>query len=633
MEGQKNNLQNNSSQFLMQNNQNDLSYELQHSNFQQVGNDAGIQIEGTLNNIKCGLQKINSADNNIILVIGNSGSGKTSLSADLSGLQLVVNKTIFQESYLQYKEEDFQKYGKIGSDLIQSETFIPNKFFNQKKQITIWDTPGFDDSRGEEFQIPISFFINKIVNSAKRIKFILVIDGNQLNRGYGIEKGRDLKDLLFSFFSMIRDFSLDISKFTAIVISKANLKKESDFYVKKLKNFIEVFLNEDLCKFTQDYQIQFKKFLQQISNTMVLLFPNIPDNAQVNSFYDKGPGLKILNAIESDIDFCKSEQIQLPLRMKNIEKINQLFEISQRQMEKTFTSICKKISEELKELNELQLKQTKQIIQHFQSLKDQQDESYIKQIKEQFQNLIIEILLENKCIQEMKDLTNLFELFYFYFTDIYCDLISKIESNNIQRKSFISTRQTCNGVKILQQNLDQVLKLQSLKESQRQSKERLQKNQSAIQNLENVSDDFSHKQQQLDYDNQIAIQAQQEKQQQLMEEEELQQKASQDLRSNQQCLEQINQQQQFLNEKIEEQNNQLAKQNEQLEEMTKQYQEKIQQNQQLEQEIEFLKQKNEMEIEYQRQIHKAKQESQLIPAIIGTVGQLLTTIISPQGKK
>ncbi|KAL4462719.1 hypothetical protein ABPG74_000549 [Tetrahymena malaccensis] len=633
MEGRKNIFQSNSSNFLMQESYNDGSQEQQKKYYKQAGNDSGLQIEDILRNINYGLQQINYFEDDIILVIGNSGSGKTSLSADLSGLQLIVKQTELKEKYLQYKDEELQQFGQIGTDQIQSETFIPNKFFNQSMNIAIWDTPGFDDSRGEEFQIPISFFINKIVNQAKRIKFILLIDGNQLNNGYGSEKGRDLKDMLFSFFSMIKDFRLDISNCSVIVISKANLKKKCGYYSFKIAKFVEDFLNENLEKLAKDNHTQFKDFLQQIAKTLVLLFPSIPDDEKVGSFYNKKPGIDILNAVKNELSYCRSEQIQIPMRVKNIEKINQLWKMSQRKMEEIFTNICDKISEGLKEFNEYQIKKAAQIIQYLQDLQASNEEQYFQQIQDQFQAPFLNLFLENKSQNQLEQLKTHFRELSFYFIDIYCDLIRKVQSFQTYRKCFFSKIQTQNGIKNLQRNLESAQKYLNLMQSQRQSKEMQQKNQNNIQNLMRVSDDFSQQQQELDQDNKRAALVKQEIIQQLSQQEIQQQRAQQDLLSSQQQLEQTNLQQQIINQKFEEQSNFITQQNQKLEELNQQHQQQMLQNQQLQQEIEYLRQKNEMEIEYQRKIHEAQQNSQIIQSITGTIGQVFTAMIQSKTTK
>jgi energy-coupling factor transporter ATP-binding protein EcfA2 len=125
------------------------------------------------------IEKLALKGKNLVLVIGSTGSGKTSLLHYLtSGV-----KAIEKNGELVVEAIDESK-GKIGHSETESETFIPS-CFEEYDNIFV-DLPGFGDSRSAEIDIASAYFRKEIAESAKRIKVVIVASQSDLRAGRAI---------------------------------------------------------------------------------------------------------------------------------------------------------------------------------------------------------------------------------------------------------------------------------------------------------------------------------------------------------------------------------------------------------------------------------------------------------------
>ncbi|CAD8156965.1 unnamed protein product [Paramecium octaurelia] len=101
---------------------------------------------------------------NVIMLIGKTGCGKSTIYNFLCGAQFYINEDKFGRTTLELlsKSDVFQEI-RGGLD---STTKTPKIYYNQEYQHFIIDYPGFNDTESND-QLAIQLFFNKIVNNKK----------------------------------------------------------------------------------------------------------------------------------------------------------------------------------------------------------------------------------------------------------------------------------------------------------------------------------------------------------------------------------------------------------------------------------------------------------------------------------
>ncbi|KAL4505304.1 hypothetical protein ABPG72_016371 [Tetrahymena utriculariae] len=182
------------------------------------GSNQEKSIAKVLEQMKRG-SKIKQQDTNLLIVVGITGTGKTTFSAYISGLNLKVISEDFgdeQEPKLSYCDNINQVTSAIGMSDTDSETQQPN-FFWLDKQTMIVDCPGLLDSRGVEVDLANSYCLSKAIQNSKNIKFLITLDGQSFQQ-QTLEKGKTLKATLEAIF------------FLAFKNTQNRLFKQKQFY-------------------------------------------------------------------------------------------------------------------------------------------------------------------------------------------------------------------------------------------------------------------------------------------------------------------------------------------------------------------------------------------------------------------
>jgi len=129
-----------------------------------------------------------SKDKDVLLLIGSTGAGKTSLISYLTGLDL---------NY----ESDDSEHGITQKNIIpgfeisgggDSVTMLPNFRSLTDSSCLLYDLPGLEDTRGSSYEILNASFIKNIVENAKTVGFIFVEDKATLSS----KRGKGLKTLV-----------------------------------------------------------------------------------------------------------------------------------------------------------------------------------------------------------------------------------------------------------------------------------------------------------------------------------------------------------------------------------------------------------------------------------------------------
>ncbi|CAD8194569.1 unnamed protein product [Paramecium pentaurelia] len=221
------------------------------------------------------LQKINEnieKKKKTILLIGNTGSGKSTIFNFLSGA-----KFDFQNKQIILIEEKGKKFSKQG-DSMKSITFEPNFNMIENDYILI-DFPGFKDTNGTKNQLSIQLMFNEIVTSTEVILAVVIQQPcvKLIERGQTIQE--IVQDAFTSQYSKINSIGLIVNRFDdrledepATKYMKQQLQdkgqdaKENGFIYKALSENIMIIREIDPVKqiFTDEKKETLIKQLQSI---------------------------------------------------------------------------------------------------------------------------------------------------------------------------------------------------------------------------------------------------------------------------------------------------------------------------------------------------------------------------------
>ncbi|XP_043466856.1 uncharacterized protein LOC122501452 isoform X2 [Leptopilina heterotoma] len=134
-------------------------------------------------NLKLNTQKIlekKIGEENAALFMGTARAGKSTLINYIINNKLKATKKNQFEPILIEKADKKSSGPQIGRGS-KSKTTIPSKWKSPKlPKLVLWDTPGFDDNRGNEQDITNSYYIKFLIDNLQSLKFIVVIDFDDL---------------------------------------------------------------------------------------------------------------------------------------------------------------------------------------------------------------------------------------------------------------------------------------------------------------------------------------------------------------------------------------------------------------------------------------------------------------------
>lgn len=163
--------------------------------------DEENEIQKTIDFLKDGNNEIEILDNyrDIVLVLGNTGTGKSTLTRfitkKLSDL-LVVDS--YGEFIITYPAEDV-----IANTTTISKTIYPTLVFDETK-VPFYDCPGYDDTRNSSIEIATTYFIKRVVDHAKSIKFVLTANYESVHVG---GHRTDFIHLVEHFYKFVKNIS------------------------------------------------------------------------------------------------------------------------------------------------------------------------------------------------------------------------------------------------------------------------------------------------------------------------------------------------------------------------------------------------------------------------------------------
>ncbi|XP_055316440.1 uncharacterized protein LOC129576047 [Sitodiplosis mosellana] len=118
----------------------------------------------------------------VILILGMTGSGKSTLTQFLTNVEL--NSVPIEGVRGSFRIVD--PNDKIsGLNTTTSKTIVPDLFTDDENCLAYYDCPGFSDSRGVEVDLAATFLIQKLLNFAKSTKLIFTVSYTALQVAIG----------------------------------------------------------------------------------------------------------------------------------------------------------------------------------------------------------------------------------------------------------------------------------------------------------------------------------------------------------------------------------------------------------------------------------------------------------------
>lgn len=204
-----------------------------------------------------GLKQIPDSITNAVMVLGPTGSGKSTLINLLAGKPL-FSRTKDNSCELILDSKDMLPGITIGHNLL-SETSIPHGWVHNGNTI-YWDCPGFNDNRRIEHEIANAFLIKKLFDIYKTCKILLVVSETDVNERRAIKLLSLVKSLDLFFQSNIKKIRSGL----LLVVSGANPNKTAIHIQGTIQSIIDT---QELA--LTDPQ---KEILQAFINNPIIIF-------------------------------------------------------------------------------------------------------------------------------------------------------------------------------------------------------------------------------------------------------------------------------------------------------------------------------------------------------------------------
>ncbi|XP_043462803.1 uncharacterized protein LOC122498877 isoform X2 [Leptopilina heterotoma] len=280
---------------------------------------------------------------NAAIVIGNGRGGKSTLINYLMGNELVAYRSHTFDPIKIRKANENSPGPEIGAGSL-STTTIPLKWKSTRtelKNLDIWDTAGFSDNRGVEQDLNNSFHLYHLAKKVESVKFILVIDFDDI-RTTSVQQILQLLKALEEYF--IDNFK-DIFRSISVIIAKApkyindDIPANCEYLNYKLTNSL-------LSQPEMDISEDSKNFLRHViaNNQRVAFFRKAKKLGPLTSDIDDNiiPAINNCTSISKssnqNIGFTMSSNSKNCLQYANQDLLNMNeFEILEKQVENWFT--------------------------------------------------------------------------------------------------------------------------------------------------------------------------------------------------------------------------------------------------------------------------------------------------------
>lgn len=199
-------------------------------------------LEQSSKNFTLGEQK------DVVVVLGNTGSGKSTLTLLITGAELIAVET--DEGSGEYVVKDKRDLISPPDQTTKSQTIIPNLLIDKELTTSYYDCAGFEDSRGVDHDISVTYLIQKLLKYANSVKFVFTVAHSSVKIG---GDRHDFKKLARHATTLITN----IDKYRdgiALVVNKVETKVSNGQIVtdeKTIEN-IAKFLNQTLSDLSNE---------------------------------------------------------------------------------------------------------------------------------------------------------------------------------------------------------------------------------------------------------------------------------------------------------------------------------------------------------------------------------------------
>lgn len=226
------------------------------------------EIKSILNLLKEGDEKIKSPismEDNVVLLIGNTGAGKSTITQFLcNSIGDLTSVEISEGDYI--ISDNNHKISTHGT--VVSHTIIPELVVDTERGTAFYDCPGFNDTRSAGHDIAATYFIKKVVDMANQVKLLFVVNYPS------VRKGVDRLDFMLLVKHALR-FMKNIDK----------LKNSIALVVTKVDNNVictggnyKLITDEKVISSIAQFLVEFKEVVSENKVTLV-------DNALDPEFY------------------------------------------------------------------------------------------------------------------------------------------------------------------------------------------------------------------------------------------------------------------------------------------------------------------------------------------------------------
>jgi ribosome biogenesis GTPase A len=242
-----------------------------------------------------------SKDKDIVVFLGNTGAGKSTLINYLSNKKLQVNT--LGDIVLENPGDASAMAIGGGSN---SQTFLPS--YIQSGNLLLYDLPGFMDTRGTAQSLINACFIKNIIEKARSTKLVFVGDIGQITT----DRGASFKTLLSQTRKLIPNSKAPLETFSSLVITKSYLPKAGlpDFVRAKIDlkdpdfDLFEALIKRNMVE--QMSRPTNNAIDSQDRNDILAMISRMGqqkiDNIDTSVIYDNNQQTKIREIYEAEID-------------------------------------------------------------------------------------------------------------------------------------------------------------------------------------------------------------------------------------------------------------------------------------------------------------------------------------------
>ncbi|GFR13780.1 uncharacterized protein TNCT_72221 [Trichonephila clavata] len=178
---------------------------------------------------------------NVVLILGNTGSGKSAFLQWIAGdnSKLVATEVVEKSGEFIIEDND-----RIGDSTIKSKTVFPELIIDTVTDTAFYDCPGFSDTRSTSHDIATTYFIKTVLDYVESVKMIFVINYPSVRKG--VER-QDFMKLIRHVTDLVKDVDKFRNSF-ALMVSKVDnqySKKdgcfalvENDIVIGSIANFL-----------------------------------------------------------------------------------------------------------------------------------------------------------------------------------------------------------------------------------------------------------------------------------------------------------------------------------------------------------------------------------------------------------